>query len=851
LNNIVEKDENKSPLVVAALGYADRGWRVIPLHTIDNEACTCESPGCTSPAKHPLTPNGVHGATTDRATITIWWSEAEIANVGIATGDGLLVLDIDAKHDGLASLAELETQQGPLPITPTVATGGGGKHFYFRLPDGVKVGNRAGIAPGIDVRGDGGYVVAPPSLHASGQYYEWLVSPDDTPLAEAPEWLLVKLGVRGANATPSLSVAGKSDGVKLTMQPASVDLRNHPGVGEGERNAMLCKLVGVHLARGDDAEEIEPLALEWSERCSPPMDEEEVLRTLSSLATKHQRTSSVSTVHDAGDELDAFPLPEPPQWPLLDDAALHGVLGEIVRTLEPETEADPFGILLSLLVVFGNAVGRGPHFPIEGDHHHTNLFAVMVGDSSRGRKGTSLGRTLSLFQQTDADWLRDCHTTGLSSGEGLVFAVRDAVEALEPVKEKGKITGYQNVVKDKGVTDKRLLVLEPEFAQTLKVLRREGNTLSPVVRQAWDSGALSVMTKNNAARATDTHISVLGHITRPELAKCLCDTDCFNGFANRFLWALVRRSKLLPDGGNGVNLASLQQTIAKALAYARKIGAMSRSPEARQLWHQLYPELTAEKPGLYGAVVGRGEAQTLRLSMLYALLDGANVIDLPHLKAATAVWRYCDASARIIFAEANGETADPLEQIVLQHIRHEPGINRRGLHRAIGGHIPARDLVHALARLRDRNQARCELTATGGRPSECWFPADAPQPAAIVLPTTATTETAAEAPPCIAAAMPSPCPASESPAVAETLTLPELFDAVNGIGGKFRNDGNAVVVDARQEALTVAIATALAKHQQCLISLYPAPRVVNSDVVSVNSREILTDEEFERELMGM
>jgi hypothetical protein len=226
-------------------------------------------------------------------------------------------------------------------------------------------------------------------LHASGQCYEWIVSPEDTTLAEAPEWLLVKLGVRGANAQPSLSVAGISDGVKLTMQPATLDLANHPGAGEGERNAMLCKLVGVHLARGEDAEAIEPLALEWAERCLPPMDEEEVLRTLTSLATKHQRTSSIASVHDAGDEIDAFPLPQPPQWPLLDDAALHGVLGEIVRTLEPETEADPFGILLSLLVVFGNAVGRGPHFPIEGDHHHTNLFAVMVGDSSRGRKGTS------------------------------------------------------------------------------------------------------------------------------------------------------------------------------------------------------------------------------------------------------------------------------------------------------------------------------------------------------------------------------------------------------------------------------------------------------------------------------
>ena len=851
VNNIVEPTPTISRLADSALKYTARGWRIIPLHTFVDGVCTCESSGCSSPAKHPLTPNGVHGATTDRATIIMWWDEADIANVGIATGNGLLVLDIDAKNGGLESLAQLEAQHGSLPITPTVATGGGGKHYYFRLPDGMTIGNRAGLAPGIDVRGDGGYVVAPPSLHASGQFYEWTV-PEETELAEPPDWLLVMLGVRGANANPAMPVVAKTDGIKLTMQPSTLDLANHPGAGEGERNAMLCKLIGVHLARGDDAEAIEPLALEWAERCSPPMDEDEVLRTLTSLATKHQRTTVSVAPTDAGDELDAFPLPEPPQWPLLDDAALYGVLGEIVRTLEPETEADPFGILLSLLVVFGNAVGRGPHFPIEGDHHHTNMFAVMVGDSSRGRKGTSLGRTLSLFNSADLDWLRDCHTTGLSSGEGLIFAVRDPVEGLEPIKEKGKILGYQNVIKDQGVTDKRLLVLEPEFAQTLKVLKREGNTLSPVVRQAWDSGTLSVMTKTNAARATETHISILGHITRPELAKCLCDTDCFNGFANRFLWALVRRSKLLPDGGNGVDLASLQQKVAKALADARKIESMNRSPEARQLWHQLYPELTAEKPGLYGAVVGRGEAQTLRLSMLYALLDGVAVIEVPHLKAAAAVWRYCEESARLIFAEGQGETADPLEQLLLLTIRQEPGINRRGLHRAIGGHLPAKAIVESLARMRDRGQIRCEMVATGGRPSECWFPDSAPQPV-VIAPPKPEMQNPVEAPQGVAVATPEPAMfvEPEPMATAVELSLSELFDAVTAIGGTFRNDGNAVVVDAPPEMISPDVTAAVVVHQKWLGSVYSAPKPVISEPVAVNSDEEMDIEQFLAELMSV
>lgn len=831
-------DSNNNPLLNAALSYAAQGWPVIPLHTVADGTCTCESQSCTSPAKHPLTAKGVHDATTDTATICRWWTEAAIANVGIATGNGLLVLDIDAKHGGLGSLAQLEAQYGPLPQTPTVSTGGGGRHYYFRLPVGMAIGNRAGLATGIDVRGDNGYVVAPPSLHASGETYQWTVPPD-VPLAEPPPWLLAMLGCR---CRDSQSDTTNANGVMLKVQPTTEDLANHPGIGEGQRNATLCKLVGVHLARGDNSEAIEPLALAWAERCSPPLEEAEVVRTLNSLATKHQRTTVIIPTTGDADELDDLPLPEPKEWPTLDEAALHGLLGDIVRMLEPETEADPFGILLSTLVVFGNAVGRGPFYPVEGDQHHVNLFAVMVGESSRGRKGTSLGRTLSLFEDAEPAWKADCITNGLSSGEGLIWAVRDPVEATEPVKEKGKITGYQTVIKDGGVTDKRLLVIEPEFAQMLKVLRREGNTLSPVVRQAWDSGVLTAMTKNNFAKASGTHVSILGHITRPELEKSLCDTDCFNGFANRFLWALVRRSKLLPDGGRGLDLAPLRQRITTALTTAKGITAMHRRPAARALWHELYPELTAERPGLYGAVVGRGEAQTLRLSMLYALLDGMAVIDVPHLQAATAIWRYCEASARLIFTQNEDDAGDALERLLLEKIKEEPGINRRGLHRAIGGHIPAKDMVKALASLRDGGDARCELVATGGRPSECWFPAAVSLPVMLTPPVAAESTAPASA---NAEAVPT------ATANAAPLSLPELFEAVSRIGGRLRRDESRCVVDAPADRITPDITAAVAEHEAVLLAMLPATEPAINDATPAADDIVLTDEAFYNELMAM
>jgi hypothetical protein len=710
-----------SPLLLAAIQYAVQGWCIVPLHSFFGGGCTCEKPGCGSPAKHPLTPNGVHAATTDETTIRRWWAEAQgLANVGIATGQnsGLVVVDVDAKSGGIMTISRLENAHGKLPRTPTAETGGGGRHYYFRYPDGECISNRAGILPGIDVRGDGGYVVAPPSRHVSGNHYAWAVPPE-TPLADLPAWLLeliVGKSFVGADVLPLPACRATT----LVVQPATDDLATHPGSSEGKRNATLCTLAGAHLARSEDAKVITALALAWAERCSPPMPQGEVIRTIKSLSEKHQQTTLFVRAQANGDggDFEQLPLPESPPWPALGEAAYHGLAGEIIRTLEPESEADPIAILLSFIVCFGNIVGRTPHYLVEGDKHHGNLFLTLVGASGTGRKGTSLGRVLQLFDGVE-DWSKSCLSTGLSSGEGLIWAVRDRIEGMEPIKEQGKIVGYQDVVRDAGVEDKRLLVIEPELAQALRVLSREGNTLSPTLRAAWDRGDLRTLTKNNQSRATDAHISILGHITLPELNKYLRDTEMFNGFANRFLWGMVKRSKLLPDGGKELDLQPLKQRLAEAYKVASRIEQMTRSPAAQELWRSLYPALTAGGSGLAAAATGRGEAQTLRLSLLYALLDGKSVIDVPHLQAAHAVWCYCRSSAHIIFCQAQ---EDPLERLLLNIIGLQPGINRKGLHKATGGHLPAAALMAALVAVRDRGLVRCETAATGGRPAERWYP---------------------------------------------------------------------------------------------------------------------------------
>lgn len=726
---MADKPEMIVDRVYAAIRYAEKhDLHVLPDHTIVDGGCSCGNENCDRPGKHPMTPHGVKDASNEITVIANWWNETQgLPNVGIATGavSKIVVVDIDVKSGGMETLAVWKQEHGEMPKTPTVKTPTGGLHVYFKYPDGKEVGSKTGIAPGIDIRGNGGQVVAPPSVHANGGKYEWLVTLA-TPLAEIPAWLLDLISnPKPKSKTQPVIKKPVANPMVMTLTTGSDDLRTSPGAGEGERHDTLCKLVGMQLARGEGVNKIEADAQDWAKKCVPPMEPSEVTRTVLSLANKHNGTTAHAVLPASPttkDDVEGVKLPEPPPWPVLKDEARHGLVGDYLLALDGATEADPVGILVSQLVAFGSCVGRSPRFQVEGDFHHVNEFAVTVGQSSKGRKGTGLGRALAPLQTADPEWHDHLIVSGMSSGEGVIWLVRDPITMSEPVKDKGTITGYQMVTKDPGVEDKRLLVTETEFAQVLKVLRREGNTLSPIIRQAWDRGSLRAITKNSPAKATDAHVSILGHISRPELQRCLSDTEMFNGFANRFLWVLVKRHQFLPEGGDVVDVVRINDRMAQAVTQAKTVTNMTRSPEARQVWRQIYSELTADRPGLYGAVTGRAEAHVLRLSMLYALLDGQSVIAVDHLQAALALWSYCDESARIIFGESEAEGGDALEQQLLALIRQTPGINRRGLHQALGGHVNGTVLVAALAKIRDNGLVRCEKVSTGGRPGECWYP---------------------------------------------------------------------------------------------------------------------------------
>lgn len=351
------------------------------------------------------------------------------------------------------------------------------------------------------------------------------------------------------------------------------------------------------------------------------------------------------------------------EWPTLSDDALHGLTGDIVRASVESSEADPAAVLATFLVRAGTTFGRNSWTKIGDDRHYPLIFGMVVGASAFARKGTSLGPVERIFDDAEekigALDLRI--TNGLSSGEGLIAAIRD------------KAPGDETAEADSFV-DKRLLVIESEFAGTLKSMQRQGNTLSVVIRDAWDRRKLSIMTKNNPIEATDGHIGILGHITKRELSIQLEKVELSNGLVNRFLWFCAKRSKILafPEGLNEFLIPDLGHRLKEAILHGQKPRVCHFDDEAKGLYQQIYYQIaTQDVGGIVGDITARGPAQIYRLALIYCLLDLDTVIRAHHLKAAKAVWDYCLASAKYIFGSATteGSPVMPLNERIINALQ--------------------------------------------------------------------------------------------------------------------------------------------------------------------------------------
>ena len=405
---------------------------------------------------------------------------------------------------------------------------------------------------------------------------------------------------------------------------------------------------------------------------------------------------------DGPDEEGLLPVPDgfpaPPQ-----PAVFHGLAGHIVTTIAPHTEADPAAILTQLLVAFGAAIGRHAWFTVEATRHHPNEFLVLVGDSAKARKGSSWDHVNRLLNTADPS-LAARTLTGLSSGEGLIWAVRDPTDS------------------DPGVTDRRLLIVEPEFASVLKAASRDISTLSPTLRAAWDGRPLAILTRSAPARASDAHIAVIGHITSLELQHHVNPVETANGLLNRVLFIACRRVRLLPDGGHPDPIAGtgLDRQLALAVAAARNAGEVGFTADARTLWHRAYQTLAQPQPGLAGQLTARAEAHIIRLALTYALLDRASSITPEHVHAALALHDYAARSAAWALQPDIG---DPIAERVYAALRHarDNGLTRSQLLDLLHRNVSARRLDQALANLAAAEKVDRQRVLTGGRPADLWI----------------------------------------------------------------------------------------------------------------------------------
>lgn len=386
-----------------------------------------------------------------------------------------------------------------------------------------------------------------------------------------------------------------------------------------------------------------------------------------------RRISTVKCDDDRKDDNTIHPAPD-----RMGEKAFHGLTGEIVRIVNPQTEACPEAILAQFLVAFGQLIGPRPHWGVDRTVHRCNLFVCLVGPTGIARKGTSWDIVRWLLCQSDPDWPDRRILGGLTSGEGLIEQIAEA--------------------------DGNLLAVESEFARLLTNASRDHSSLSAVIRQAWDGPLLSVPTRNNPIYCSNAYFSLIGHMTISDLRAKLCDNDLSNGMANRIVWVNVYRDGNLPEGGDfdavSQALSPLVPDLMRAANHGQKDMAFERrvrkTPRARELWRELYEgPLSEVRTGDYAKVTVRAAPMILRIALIYAVLDRCTAIDVPHVEAAKAFWDYAEGTAAHLFGNIRDDT--DLAKVIAALGGIPAGLTKGEINRkAFGGHAKAAKLDELL-----------------------------------------------------------------------------------------------------------------------------------------------------------
>lgn len=374
---------------------------------------------------------------------------------------------------------------------------------------------------------------------------------------------------------------------------------------------------------------------------------------------------------------DAGPLAPPQMRP----EGFPPLLRQVCDMATSNSEAHPVAVAANVIAFFSALVGRAPFQRVGDAVLHCRPFLIVTGKSGKARKGTAENLPRRIFNQVDVLYTRRLqiderlriHAGGLSTGEGIAWAIRDGKDP----DENGKGG-------DPGVIDKRLLVIESEFANVLAHCRREGNTLSATVRNLWDGRDLEPLTKSAPTRASSPHVVIVGHITGHELRERATDGDAANGLLNRMLILFVYRPRLvpLPTRSTDADVDAIAARLADAAHAATKgepfgncTHEVALGHEAAQLWCDVYPRLTRDREGKVGALLARTEIYARQLAMIFCLMDGRDEIEPCDLRAALAWVDYWVESTAFVFRSGDGDDElDPFAREVFQVISTRPGV---------------------------------------------------------------------------------------------------------------------------------------------------------------------------------
>lgn len=444
---------------------------------------------------------------------------------------------------------------------------------------------------------------------------------------------------------------------------------------------------------------------EQAEKANTAQQESDVAKWLAKV--EFCAPSALPAPVDAADD-DLPPIP----GPKVVDAMYYGITGDVMRAACSGTEVHPAAVGSAFLSFASAALGRNRWVPIGDKNHHARLYTAHVGRSGIGGKGMALDLARRIREKVEngRDPVQDgqfaCgnfHDGGLSSREGMGYMIRD------PSEEKDK----EGKTLDAGVDDKRLFVVEEEFANVLRQTKREGNTLSAAIRTAWDGGAIAPATKSNRIRVDKPHIAIHANITPNELRVSLDNNDLTNGFANRFLFVWAERCGIVPYPSRTPDdvVEQFAQKLLAAIRRARNPGEVRAADDARRRFSVFYHEhkrglgTTAQLRGL----LERHPPYAWRLALTFALLDCRDEIDDDHMAAALAWLNYYRESTRFIFSttreEAVATKVAGLGERIVDQLKQagDQAMDREPLRIALGK-PSAKDFDAALQQLQDASQ---------------------------------------------------------------------------------------------------------------------------------------------------